>query len=348
MMSIYEIVRSIGRTVAALVSLHMGAAPAAEFRELKSNAYPNGSTWINGISSDGGSVAGWAADDGNWRHSVLWNLRTGDQTVIRLADKCENKSNEASGVSGDGKTLFIIGCGGEAFYYWDQGERPSRLGAPDNVVIWNMARDGTTFAGSEKLWGRPLKYSLSDGIKFLDGVSASRTVISSDGTVIAGDSNANVFLWSNSGNLWLSTLSGFDYASASAFSENGKVLVGMTWRKTDPAYKGNICLWSLENNTVKELEPFRDGIISTYVNAVTNDGRMAVGQTKAGKGGATVWRFGHGWEDLTKVAVEEYGLGEKLKGWKLWSAMAVSGNSTIVGSGMDPSGKLRGFVLDLR
>jgi probable HAF family extracellular repeat protein len=82
---------------------------------------------------------------------------------------------------------------------------------------------------------------------------------------------------------------------------------------------------------------------------VSADGSIIVGQSSSDNGPeAFIWDAAHGMRSLRQRLISEAKLNASLRNWKLRAATAVSRDgSTIVGSGINPSGNREAWIARL-
>ncbi len=141
-------------------------------------------------------------------------------------------------------------------------------------------------------------------------------------------------------------LGGFN-SIATGVTPDGAVIIGVS-----DAPSGRLPFrWTEAEGMVAIGTPLEEDYASATVKAVSQDGRLIVGAWSWGllgtpeqAGHAFVWRSASGLQDLKTMLQSEYGL--DLSGWTLRLASGVSASGrTIVGSGVDASGRSRGWIV---
>jgi probable HAF family extracellular repeat protein len=204
------------------------------------------------------------------------------------------------------------------------------------------------------------------GLGFLPGggLESDGWSVTPDGQVIVGGSDSangyEAFRWTEpEGMVGLGGLS-IEYfdSLASAVSADGQVIVGDSYsidESCDPCDPFDPCdpcegCWGTyeafrwtEAEGMVGLGFLGDGFYS-WASDVTANGKIIVGSSIGDDGDrAFIWDPNNGMRDLKDVLQTDFGL--DLTGWELWYALGISANgSTIVGSGINPSGNTEAWV----
>jgi uncharacterized membrane protein len=264
-----------------------------------------------------------------------WTASGGAQD-IGLLPSGEN-SSLATGVSAEGNVVVGYGytLSGSTFgpstaFRWTQagGFEPIPNLLPTHPGTWalDVSADGGAVVGLTS--------------SFYDGAIAV--------------ASAEAFRWTEAGGtIGLGDLSGGEYDSeATSISADGAIVVGRS--KSD----FNVIV----NGVTNQFEAFRwtettgmvglgalpvsPGIVmQSEALAISPDGHYIVGDARLGDNTEAVyWRDGQSAKTVRSL-LESAGLQSSLAGWTLFSATGVSTNGrTIVGYGLDPAGKLEGWV----
>jgi len=175
------------------------------------------------------------------------------------------------------------------------------------------------------------------------GVSGDGTIVAGNRVSIPGPGLSTAFRddWSGTASIPLGDFAGgADDASASDISADGSVIVG--WGTT--SFGREPFVWT-ETDGLRSLGKLPDVfVLGAQANAVSADGRVIVGEGYSGAGGAFIWTEETGYRLLMDVLTNE--LNVDLQNWQaLLSAEDISADGmTIVGHGVNPSGRFEAFV----
>ena len=252
--------------------------------------------------------------------------------------------SSAQGASADGS--IVVGHSNYRYDDWpDEAFRWTASGGiqglgflpgGDYSFAFDVSADGTVVVG----WGnnisgyqRAFRWTETLGMQDMGALAFNSYAygISSDGSVVVGESNGEAFRWTQAGGMQgLGDLpGGFFVSQALDVSANGMVVIGFSYsasgieafRWTQP--EGMVGLGSLP------------GLDVSYARATSGDGSIVVGNCTTDMGGdpsAFIWDLENGMQNLKDVLVDNYGL--DLTGWTLYNATGISDDgSTIVGRG---------------
>lgn len=99
--------------------------------------------------------------------------------------------------------------------------------------------------------------------------------------------------------------------------------------------------------------PSKDGLGQSIAHAVSFDGSVIVGEAQTHLMERTydngyeafIWDEADGMRSLTQVLVDNFGLGQELRGWTLSNASSVSDDGTVItGWGVDPQGEVEAWI----
>jgi probable HAF family extracellular repeat protein len=169
--------------------------------------------------------------------------------------------------------------------------------------------------------------------------------VSGNGSVVVGYSNSangtEAFRLTLGGSMIpLGDLPGGTFASiAQAVNADGSVIAGSS--ATADGYEAFV--WDSVNG-MRSLGDLPGGAVQGAAADVSADGAIIVGGSISAAGDrAFIWDSTHHMRDLQDVLVNECGL--NLSGWSLNGADGISDDGlTIVGIGVNPQGKLEGWI----
>ncbi|MGA7748633.1 MAG: hypothetical protein WCA63_00650 [Gallionella sp.] len=172
----------------------------------------------------------------------------------------------------------------------------------------------------------------------LGGSLARATAISSNGSVIVGDTfysstfgrgTFHIFRWSQSGGVQdLGTFGGQD-AHAAAVSADGSVIVGNIKFGNDKAPVDHIFRWN-ETGGVKDLGTF--GGQSAFAKGVSADGKVIIGTIQDTDDSGAIVTHAFRWSEATGVQYLVAPHGQRTE------ALGVSADGTVVVGSVGPSG----------
>jgi probable HAF family extracellular repeat protein len=231
---------------------------------------------------------------------------------------------------------------------------PACGGATSSSAL-GVSADGRTVVGRARHQTSPGSatcideafYWVKDGIKIglgtlAGGMSSIANGISADGLVVVGHSvsasGQQAFRWTSAGGMvGLGFLAGGSSSTATAVNSDGTVVVG----GSDSS--GGRQAFRVVDGVMSGLGMLPGGTSSDALG-VSGDGSVVVGTSfRGGRNHAVRWTAIGGMrsiEDLLAAA------GVSIAGWQLTSARAISADgSTIVGDGIDPSGRAQGWIV---
>jgi uncharacterized membrane protein len=255
-----------------------------------------------------------------------------------------------------------------------------------NTVMFGrgISNDGQVVAGDmadiPAFEWRPFIWSKSSGhIKLhLDPPISRVTALSGDGRVVVGasgdfniDSGNRAFRWTAiDGLTYLDSLYPQHEMVPMGVSYDGSAIVGSGW--TDAGYRA--FRWTADDGTKPLDVPI--GFAASVATDVSQHGDIVVGQlairndmrsgefygwheqpvdyvsadpiATAQLSHAMIWDTIRGTRPLKDVLIDEYGLGQQIRGWSLVSASAMSANGNVIaGVGVNPAGDFQGWVVVL-
>jgi len=269
-----------------------------------------------GASADGSVVVGYSDSELASAEAFRWTAAGG---MEGLGSLMPNSTSEATAVSADGSV--VVGNATAS-----SGER-----------LAQMAFRWTESAGMVRLGWFPGPVS----------VGSWATAVSADGSVVVGagdlfvafSSGSEAFRWTLPGGMArLGTLPRRLFSWAEAVSVDGSVVVGrIEWGPPRTGFR-----WTSQTGIV-DLGTL-PGAQVTSALGVSADGSTIVGFSAAAfELDAVLWTPSDGMRRLKEVLLEE-GAAE-VAGWRLNFARGISSDGrTIVGDGLNPSGRLEGWV----
>ncbi|MFC1758154.1 hypothetical protein ACFL2H_05215 [Planctomycetota bacterium] len=315
------------------------------------------------VSADGQLIAG-QMHAGSSTRAFRWNLA---DPVPELLSDLPNGANENESVAISSTGNVVVGRGesaaGSEAALWPAVGPPIGLGdLPDGFHssrATSVSANGTIAVGTGySMMGREaFRWSAGPGMHGLgflpNGIASEAFDVSDNGSVVVGFSETfdailgEAFRWTSGGEMvGLGDLAGGDFMSrATAVSANGNTVVGVSNSSLgDEAFR-----WTA-GGTMQALGDLAGGIVSSTPYDVSADGNIVVGAgtTENANTTAFMWTSDLGMRSLADVLVEDYGLSSELDGWDLLAAHSVSPNGqTIVGTGINPSGQIRGWWAEL-
>lgn len=319
----------------------------------------------NGVAVGNSDIAGGYV-------AFRWTQATGIQSIGDLPGGDIN--TEAIDISADGSVVvgFGLTASGYEAYRWTTGGGFEALGfngSDTQSFAFGISADGSTVVGRSDgvASAQAVRWTASEGIVPLGilpgGTFSSANAASADGSIIGGASS--------------STASKASFASAEAVRWDNDVLSSMNFTYTDP-FSGNQLVydasveaisadgsvmalntpgdayrWTADTGFTK-IPRVMDGNFSHGMNAIdiSGDGQIIVGAANANNLIANRFERASIWTPSTgQLYLQDYlnGLGVTgFSGWTLFQATSVSPNGRyIAGFGLNPSGKVEGYVVDL-
>jgi uncharacterized membrane protein len=271
----------------------------------------------------------------------------------------------ATDISADGTVVV----GGDRVFRWTETTGMTSLGVgPGGNLPMSAAAisgDGQTIVGALST-GQPFKWTQAAGITLLpprfslpvalsyDGSiivgGPSNTDVSWDGSVVVGTDSSEAYRDKDGIRTWLGDLPGFDYRSAAqAVSADGAVVVGgsaTVLNVNDQQIETDLPIAWTDATGMVPLMPWVNGtakdIAATKV-VIVGGGAPTLGAAQD----AYRWTPATDMVSIRELLLAD-GINVAAMGWKLESANATSANGrVIVGAGMNPSGKVEAWLVEL-
>jgi probable HAF family extracellular repeat protein len=327
------------------------AAPPATFSGLGSLPGDTHSE-ATAVSWDGSIVVGTskASTDPQTGQAFRWNALQG---MTGLGFLPGGTFSTGTGVSADGAVVIgdgdASGPGGlfRTVFRWTAGTGQvplSNLGGSALCAAGGESGDGSVVVGTCLTTGsEAFRWTAGTGSISLgqygtgSGKSSSATAISSYGNAIVGSGQVGfigAILWTSGSVVFL----GNPISTALGVSQDGSVIVGqaddMAFRWTQPL-------------GIMDINEASIGFSASVATGVSGDGGRIVGWGTTPTGAvAFLWDALHGMRRLDYVLRSDYMT--DFAGWTLTHATAISGDGfTIVGYGINPSGRTEGWVVRL-
>jgi uncharacterized membrane protein len=286
-----------------------------------------------GVSSNGTVIAGTGIDSSDTSRAFRWTQAGGIVVLNTFSCSLCDPHTFAEGISPNG--LVVVGAG-------------LRKG-----IIGDAYLEGARWTGG----GTSISATghLSGG-----GDTSGNAAASNDGTTIAGDSDSSSGVrgtfWRSAGGLvGLPNWPGAVVASgATAISSDQTTIVGVANTSAAHGNQKQAMRWTGANYAAIQSLGSLPGssFLDSRALGVTGEGAFIVGvaNDENNDDAAFIWDAAHGMRKLAAVLAEEYGL--DVAGWTLVDARGVSnvngsGEFTIVGAGINPSGNPEGWVAKL-
>ena len=217
----------------------------------------------------------------------------------------------------------------------------------------SISADGTVVVGESRTSNgiEAFRWTMNSGMVGLGdlsgGVFLSRANgVSADGSVIVGSgtnaSGTEAFRWTmNDGMVGLGDFPGSAFEStAQSISGDGSIIVG---RGTGFSDRREAYRWTASSGLVG-LGDLTGGVFESSALGISADGSVIVGQSASVNGDeAFVWDATSGIRNLRDILINDFNL--DLSGWLLEEASAISSDgTTIVGSGINPSGNFEAWI----
>lgn len=357
------------RVVAAFAAVATLTAPAfaqraASFQGLGDLPGDYFFSAASAVSADGSVVVGESRSAGG-DEAFLWTREGGMRPLGGLYPADGGVRSSATAVSADGTVVAGSssrrdGTDGRAFRWTASGgmqslgvvEHPANSG-DGNVtsIAYGVSADGSVIVGqSGSPFGavEPFRWTAPGGIRPLGKpgqprVGGAAYAISADGSTVVGSSANMPFRWSALGGLETLEHPGLRHGTAAgrAVSADGSVVVGWfpTIEHDEDEFSVEDFRWTREGG----LQVIRKGDDSPHglelALSVSADGSVVLG---ADGFRATLWTREGGVRLLSDVLTRDYGL--DLTGWTLEAGFVSADGSTIVGRGVNPSGRGEAFL----
>lgn len=342
-------------------------AIAAEFTGLGDLPGGQSRSRASAVSADGRVVVGAASSAARGlNEGFVWTPETGMFGLGFLPEG--DNSSGSSDVSADGNTIVgsssIAGPSNTESFRWTLGAGMKGLGTLDGPDLVNNVAQAISGDG-QKVVGRSFHPTLNqprayvwtkdDGMSNLplvpwmdEGAKYWAVDITSDGSVIAGNSKVGNLGWGEEGFLW-SPDRGYTHIAPEgeivttqvrAISDDGTTVVGGVHYIVDGQVPGGAMWWRADVGVVDVGGLPGNTDLGAFFYDISGNGRIAVGQDWLEDGvHPVIWDQYYGMRNLEQILIEEYGLKESLQGWKLERAFGVSEDGLIiVGGGINPQG----------
>ena len=307
------------------------------------------------VSPDGLTVVGTVMVDSFRREAFRWRRQEGYTFLGDLPG--EDDASAAHDVSADGETVVGVGStGGSTFnsaFRWTAATGITAFpgSSRDDVLqsATGISSDGSVFVGYgyRPGAGEAYRWTASGGLERLGGLPGGGAyrvalAVSADGSVVVGSAanehgGDDAVRWTRDGRI--QSLGTTTYR-AEGVSADGKVIVGSRVGLGD----GEAFRWTEETGAVG-LGAL-PGHVRSDAEAVSADGAVVVGFSLARDADfpeAFIWDGPSGMRSVAAVLQETQGL--QLDGWHLINAHDISADGTVVvGVGLNPSGRLEGWV----
>ena len=311
-----------------------------------------------GISGNGLVVVGSSFTSNTDLEAFRWTEQSG---MIGLGTLPDTTGSCAEAASIDGSVIAGSSTFFDVFvaFRWTAAKGLERLTPMDEEIQANTASgisaDGTVIVGGAggALTSKAYRWTEANGLVTLGtlgGDTSCAEGVSADGNVITGSSSNEMgavlaFRWtSETGMVALPLLTGAVESAGFGVSANGNVIVGVS---IFPDENFEATLWN--DTGAVGLGTLPGQTVSSALNA-SMDGSVVVGHSSECNGCATVafiWDEENGMRNLRDVLVSE-GLSEKLEGWALLEASAISDNGHLItGIAINPDGINEAFIATL-
>lgn len=314
------------------------------------------------ISKDSSTIVGgvYTAASGEYRQGGIWEHKSTNFTLLGdLAGGILYSMALGTSYKGD----YVVGesaaTNGYEAFLWDKQSGVVGLGDLPGGSYRSQARGvskdgkvavGYSFSGNGKEAFKWTKATGMVGIGDLPGGKFESIAqdISDDGTVIVGmsqsDTGQEAMRWTQAtGMVGLGFLGGGNFSWAWRISSDAKYIVGQAGNAM--GFEG--FLWSQEKGMVGLGWLPSNGLVRSRAYDVSNDAKYVVGSswTDEETEVATIWDATNGLRSIkTLLEKEQVSIGN----WKLEQARGISADGkTIIGLGINPSGKIEGWVIDL-
>ena len=291
------------------------------------------------ISKDGKTIVCSTADAKGVKTAAIWQGGTTWKSIGGLPNGApvDNVLSSPYAISGDGSVIVGLAYAGKNgavgstphAFRWDakngmvdlgstqnSQSRANAISASGNVIAgWDAAPGGGGTIGDHNYWMGAVWYGGLEQMMHPYGWTGPVSVISEDGTVMAGQGHP------------LATKHSYVYTASDGVIEDIGALVRWTFPPPEPNYED-----------------------TSYPNAISDDGRMVVGIS--GYGFPSFPQEAFIWTPATKmVRLKDYLLAHGVpipSGWQLVNGTAISSDKkTIAGFGLNPNGMIEGFVAKL-
>ena len=333
------------------VSLFSSSVIAGEFRTIGSIPNSPGHSQAFAVSPDGKTIVG-ASSSSTGYDAVRWTLADGLEVVGDLAGG--SNFAQAFGITDDGS--LIVGRANSSLgvegFRWNHlsglegiGDLP---GGKYKSIATAVSANGSVIVGIVHTSGgqEAMRWTSSEGLQALGDLpsglyESQANDISEDGIVIVGYAHSSqgkeAFRWiQETGMVALDDISGgLRDSTAFAISRDGVTVVGRV--KTNLGY---IAVRWVDNTPEALIDTNKLNLTNSRATAVSGNGAVIAGSSDQG---VFVWDKVNGARLLKDVLLHEYGV--DLARWFIIDAGDISADgSTIVGSAINPSSRLEGYV----
>jgi len=302
-----------------------------------------------GINNNG-QIVGYCQRSGDWKnHAFLWQRDTGLQDIGTLGgtDAMAFSINNYGQIVGGSTNNMVFPSDPKGHHFhaflWqnssgmhdilnDGGYKSYSTDINDNGQVVGIYRgldcDGDPSAPHAFLWQ-------NGSIPMIFSPGFEPSGINNAGQVTGQmyrNGKDRAYIWQRSTGLQnIGTLSGDNSAGAAAINDKGQV-VGTSWSTTKYPYTSRAFLWQ-QNNGMQDLGSLSsNGSVAAL--DINNSGQVVGCSINC----AFIWQSGTGMVDLNTLI-------DPSAGWILGSAIGINDNGWIVGSGTNPAGDTRAFLL---
>lgn len=299
-----------------------------------------------GINNNG-QIVGYCQRSGDWKnHAFLWQRDTGLQDIGTLGgtDAMALGINNCGQIVGGSTNNIVFPSDPKGHHFhaflWqnssgmhdilnDGGYKSYGRGINDNGQVVGVYRgldcDGDPSNPYAFIWQ-------NGGVPQIFAPGFEPSGINNAGQV-AGRLSRNgkwgAYIWQSSTGLQnIGTLSGDNNAFTSGINDKGEV-VGYSWSTT--SYRSHAFLWQ-QNNGMQDLGSLSSN--GCEASDINNNGQIVGTSNNC----AFIWQSGTGMVDLNTLV-------DPSSGWVLNEAIGINDNGWIIGSGTNPAGDIRAFLL---
>lgn len=360
-LSIHCLCGGLSQRLAAAEFIPLGDLPGGLFESRPRGVSDDGRTVVGGSAGPEVYLPGFPGpvyDYHATREPFIWTPNVGMERIVI------GGQGEATDVNAGGSVVVGFASPSDQAFRWTESEGVLPLGNPagyDHSQAYGVSADGLTVVGRSfdftPNMTEAFVWTVGKGMLGLGsraGAADSKAwSVSSDGGVIVGGDESHAAMWTDRIGPQVLDDSGIDFdiysLESKAVSPDGSVIVGWGGALVDNGLvTGMGWRWTAEEGVVlldPSWSPASDG--KYYPNAASEAGEYIVGHSLNAVG-AFLWDRAQGIRSLQQVLVDEYGLGNALKGWTLTYANDISPNGRyIVGSGANANGDREAFLVRL-